>query len=147
MTLLAAWHDLPDAERRAGCRTMQALARVFCGPAGGELVELLRQAEDAVALAACDAALAALGTLAQRRILATFAATLPPYDPKLGAERSYLEACRACGTADAEPLHRARRRPPVPIRQPIRWRKCRESRETAPAKAEACGLADPVSDR
>jgi len=88
MTLLAAWHALDPAELRARLRAMQALVRVFVGPAGRELAELLRDAEsDPEALAACDAALAALGTIAQRRILATFAATLPSRPQTMAALR------------------------------------------------------------
>ena len=69
--------DLPDAERRARCRTLQGIVRLLAGPRC-PAVELLRQAEDdAGALADCDRALDQLPTRIYRSALCTFAATLP----------------------------------------------------------------------
>jgi hypothetical protein len=78
MTLLAAWHTLDAAELRARCRAMQALARLLGGPVAAQLVAALRQAEtDPASLPHCDVALDAVPTILLRRILASFAATLP----------------------------------------------------------------------
>jgi len=76
--MIAAWHDLPDAERRARLRALQALVRILAGPAGRELVSVLRQAEaNTAALPAADAEIDALPTVTRRRILSTFLETLP----------------------------------------------------------------------
>jgi hypothetical protein len=78
MTLLADWHDLPDTERCARLRAMQALTRILASPAGHQLTEALRAVEtNPAALPICDAALDGLATIPRRRILASFAATLP----------------------------------------------------------------------
>jgi hypothetical protein len=78
MRLLAAWHDIDAGERLARLRCLQALARVLGGPAAEQLVAALRQAEtDAAALPAADAQLDAMPTIPRRRILSSFAATLP----------------------------------------------------------------------
>ena len=77
MTLLAAWADLDAGERQARLRCLQGLVRLLAGPRC-ELVALLRQAEtDPALLPDCDFAMRVIGTVAQRRILATFAPTLP----------------------------------------------------------------------
>jgi len=78
VTLVAAWQRLPEAERRARCRAMQACVRLLAGPPGKELIDALRQAEgDPAALPLCDGALDALATVPRRRILASFLKTLP----------------------------------------------------------------------
>jgi hypothetical protein len=78
MTLLASWGNLPDAERRARYRALQALAQGLAGPSANELVNALCAAgADLTVLARCDAALDALATVPRRRILATFLETLP----------------------------------------------------------------------
>ena len=71
--------DVDDAaETRACLRCLQGLARVFAGPAATELLDALRHAEtDPDTLPDVDAAFAKLPTIARRRILSTFAMTLP----------------------------------------------------------------------
>lgn len=77
MQLIARWTECEPAELRARLRALQGIARVFAGP-HAELVAALRAAEDdAARLQACDAALARLPAIPRRRVLATFAATLP----------------------------------------------------------------------
>ena len=79
MTLLAAWHTLDEAERRARLRSLAMGARLLAGEKAAPLIAALALAEgDPAALADADAELARLPTLPMRRLLATFAATLPP---------------------------------------------------------------------
>jgi hypothetical protein len=86
MALLSTWRDLDPAERRAQLRALQAIVRLIVGPAAASLVTALRQAEaDSAALPAVDLELNALPTIPRRRILCTFAATLPGAEgPVLG---------------------------------------------------------------
>ena len=75
---IAGWAALEAGERRARCRTLAALARVYAGPAAAELGALLRLAEtDPAYLETAEAALAALPTRAMRKALSTMAETMP----------------------------------------------------------------------
>jgi len=70
----------PDAaETRARLRSLRAIVRLIVGPtAGAELITALCNAEiDPAALPDVDAAFDQLATIPRRRILSTFAATLP----------------------------------------------------------------------
>jgi hypothetical protein len=101
MTLLAAWHDLPDAERRARLRAMQALTRVLVGPAGRQLTEVFRPSEtNPAALPSCDAALDGLAPVPRRRILASFAATLPASRQPVSPQETALTSPRYHGAAN-----------------------------------------------
>jgi hypothetical protein len=87
MSALASWAALDPAERRARCRALAALARVFAGPYCPGLNQLLRAAEDdAAALADCDRAMALLPTIPVRKMWAVMAALErvdPGYPPPL----------------------------------------------------------------
>ena len=76
--MLAAWANLEMSERRARLRGLQGLTHIPAGPAGRELVAMLRQDEaDTAVPPAADAEVDALPTVTRRRILATFLETLP----------------------------------------------------------------------
>jgi hypothetical protein len=82
--LLTNWKGLPTDERKARLRSLQAITRCCCGPSAKEFIALLRSAEnDDAALPLADAAMLRLHGNAQRRILCTFAHTLPTFrEPK-----------------------------------------------------------------
>ena len=76
--LLASWRDIDPTERQARLRSLQAIVRLIAGQTC-PLVELLRLAEcDSNLLAGCDLALGAMPTVTMRRVLCSFAETLPP---------------------------------------------------------------------
>ena len=71
------WAEIDPAERRARCRTLAALVRVFAGRAGEEAAAVLRAAEaDPAMLAAADEALDALPSVPLRRALSSFAESI-----------------------------------------------------------------------
>jgi len=79
MTLLAKWHHLDATERVARLRSLAMGARLLAGDKAAPFIAALALAEvDPAALAAADAdaELARLPTLAMRRLLASFCATL-----------------------------------------------------------------------
>jgi hypothetical protein len=77
MNLLARWHHLDATERVARLRSLAMGARLLAGDKAAPLIAALALAEaDPAALAAADAELARLPTLAMRRLLSSFSATL-----------------------------------------------------------------------
>jgi len=80
--LLVNWHDLDAAERLARLWSLRVAVRILAGGAGSRVEDAITAAEaDVTLLPAADAALDTLPTITSRRVLATFAATLPADHP------------------------------------------------------------------
>lgn len=78
--LLASWLHLDAAERRARCRSLAALLRVFTTRvrAGDACAALARAEGDMAALEEAEAALAKVPTIPLRRALSVLAEVTPP---------------------------------------------------------------------
>ena len=80
--LMAGWREINTGERLARLRSLRALVHVLAGGAGSRVEDAIAAAEtDVTLLPAADAALDTLPTITSRRVLATFAATLPADHP------------------------------------------------------------------
>jgi hypothetical protein len=75
--LAGIFHHADPAERLARLRCLQTAVRLLTGPSGEPAVHALRTAERGGDLAAVESTLSAMPTITMRRILATYAATLP----------------------------------------------------------------------
>jgi len=80
MSLLTHWQALDEAERRARLRSLRALVRVIGGGEAAAVEDAIAAAEaDIALLTAADRALDRLPSITLRRVLSTFAATLPKH--------------------------------------------------------------------